>query len=344
MTMKAAVWTDYGRIELKDVQMPKAGPGEALIRVMSAGVCVTDLHVYTGRFRYGAPPHILGHEIAGEIAALGENPGEWTTGDRVVVETSIGCGKCRFCRAGRRDQCPDMTEIGTAPHNGAYAQYLVAPAANLFRIPDNVSFDEAGILESVICPMGGLYRLGVGFDETVAVFGVGPAGIAFIQGARAMGAGRIIAVARNDERLARARSFGATETINAAREDAVARILAQTGGGADLVCEAAGVPSTIEAATACARRFGRVILYGLPGETEVIPYPVKDIILKQLAVHGACNNPDVWAPLLNMVSAGRINLKDMVTHSYPLDGINDAFAAMEDRGQGVLKAVVHPWP
>lgn len=342
--MKAAVWVDYGKIEIREVPVPQPGDGEVLLKVVSAGVCVTDLHIYTGRFAYGMPPHILGHEIAGEIAALGPNVEGWAVGDRVVPETSIGCGRCRFCRSGQRHLCPSLTEIGFTPHSGGYAQYTVSPAANLFRIPDNVSDDAAGILESAICPIGSLFRLGVEFGDTVAVFGVGPAGIAYIQGAKAMGAKRVIAVARNDERLERARGFGADVVINSKRENVQNRIFEETGNyGADLVCEAAGVPETIAASFGAVRRAGRVILYGLPGDQDEISFPVKDIVMNQLSVYGAVGNPAVWEPLLAMASAGRIDLESMVTHRYPLDRICDAFAAMEDRACGVLKAVVHPW-
>ena len=187
--MKAAVWTDYHKVELQEVPVPEISSNEVLVKVHSAGVCATDLEVITGRFSYGKPPHILGHEIAGEIAAVGAAIKTRKVGERVVIETSIGCGTCRECKNGNRHLCSRMEEIGTAPHQGGYAQYVKAPEDNLILIPDNVSYDEAGIVESVVCPVGGLMRLGVHFGETVLVYGVGPAGIAFIQGAMANGCG-----------------------------------------------------------------------------------------------------------------------------------------------------------
>jgi len=233
------------------VEIPKINSREALIKVMAAGVCVTDLHVYSGKFRYGKPPHILGHEFSGEITEVGEAVTGWRAGDRVAAETSVGCGECAFCKTGNRHLCNKMEEIGTSPHNGAYAQYIKVPAENLFRLPPNVGFEESAILESAVCPVGALMRLGVRFGETVCVIGVGPAGISFIQGARAMGAGKIIAVGRHDARLARAVRFGADAAINSLTEDFAERMLEETGGaGADLVCEAAGGSQTIAAAFA----------------------------------------------------------------------------------------------
>ena len=211
--MKAAVWSDYGKIEIKDVPIPEIGEDEVLLRVRAAGVCITDLHVYTGQFIYGRPPHILGHEICAEIVTMGSRVTGFKPGQRVVVETSIGCGKCVYCKSGQRHLCESMTEIGFTPNNGGYAQYLKAPANNLFAVPDALSDEEAAILESVVCPAGALMRWGVRFGETVVVYGVGPAGLAFIQTARALGAGRIIAVARNRRRLERSLRFGADEMI-----------------------------------------------------------------------------------------------------------------------------------
>jgi L-iditol 2-dehydrogenase len=342
--MKAAVWTDYGVIEIKNVPEPEISEYEVLIQVMAAGVCITDMHVYTGQFAYGKPPQILGHEIAGKIVRTGSAVTDWKEGDRVVVETSIGCGKCSFCRTGNRHLCPDMTEIGTTPNQGGYAQYIKAPAQNLFRIPDAVSYEEAGIVESVVCPIGALMRLGVHFGETVAVYGVGPAGIAFIQGARALGAGKIIAIARDDTRLARVKGFGADILISSKKENVKERILEETGGiGVDLVCEAAGAPSTILDAIHIARHGGRIILYGIPGDSDNIPFPAAAVITNQLELYGAVGNPFVWEPLLQMVANGRINLKDMVTHRFPLEDINQAFANMKSREGNPIKAVVLPW-
>lgn len=341
--MKAAIWTEYGKIEVQEVPTPVPGDGEVLIQVKAAGLCITDLHVYTGQFAYGKPPHILGHEFSGIVCETGPGVDKALTGARVVVETSIGCGQCRFCRSGKRHLCPSMTEIGFPPNNGGYAEYAAVPAENIFPLPDNVSFEEGGILESVVCPMGSLMRGGINFGETVAVYGVGPAGLAYIQGAKAMGAGKVIAIARNAERLERARHFGADVLVNTTCHDVVQRILQETEGyGADLVCEAAGVPQTITEAFKIVRRAGRVILYGIPGDTDHIDFPVTQIITNQIEVQGTVGDVTVWKPLLEFVSNGRINLKDMITHRLPLSQIEQGFSLMQNRQENPVKIVVLP--
>ncbi len=342
--MKAAVWTDYGKLEIKDVPMPQIGEDEVLLRVRAAGVCITDLHVYTGQFIYGRPPHILGHEICAEIVDMGSRVTGFTPGQRVVVETSIGCGHCAFCKSGQRHLCENMTEIGFTPNNGGYAQYLKAPAGNLFPVPDEISDAEAAILESVVCPAGALMRWGVRFGETVVVYGVGPAGLAFLQTAKALGAGRIIAVARNRRRLERSLKFGADEIISSAEENVSERIRELTGDeGPGLICEATGAPKIIEEIFDIARKGGRIICYGLPPDSAQIHFPVSTMIMKQLEVYGAVGNPLVWEPLMQLIAAGRINLKDMVTHTFPLDHIEDAFKLLTDKSADPIKAVVDPW-
>lgn len=207
--MRAAVWTELNKIEVMDVERPSLGPNEVQIKVHATGMCITDLHVYTGQFAYGKPPHVLGHEIAGEICEVANPEHGYLLGTRVTVEISVGCGMCGFCRSGRPNLCPDMTEIGFTPHQGGYAEYVNVPVGNIVEIPDNVSYEEAGIIESIVCPMGALIRNQINFGETVAVFGVGPAGLAFIQGAKLLGAGKVIAIGRSDFPLQRAKNFGA---------------------------------------------------------------------------------------------------------------------------------------
>lgn len=342
--MKAAVWTDYGKIEIKEVPKPVIGENEVLIKVRAAGVCKTDLHVYTGQFAYGKPPHILGHEICGEIAEIGEKVKGVEIGQRVLVETSVGCGICEACRRGDRHLCATREEIGTAPHTGGYAQYLKAPAKNVIPLPDEISDEEAAIFESAACPSGGLMRIGVRMGETVVIYGNGPAGLAFLQTAKALGAGKAIVVGRNKKRLEEALHFGADIIICSKEENVPERILELTNGsGAGLVCDTTGAPQVIEEAVNIAANGGRVVLYGLPSETAKTEFPVKTIIMKQLEVHGVENNPYVWESLINLVASGRVNLKDMVTHTLPLSQIEEAFAILENPNEDPIKIVVYPW-
>ena len=149
--MKAAVWTGYNKIEVKDIPIPKISEGEALIKIRCAGVCVTDYHVITEQIKIGQPPNVQGHEICGEIVEVkGET--NLKIGQRCVIMTSIGCGECEVCRQNKEYLCDNSSEIGYYPHNGGYAEYVKVPLNLVIPIPDEVSDYSAAILESVVCP------------------------------------------------------------------------------------------------------------------------------------------------------------------------------------------------
>ncbi|HBM80550.1 MAG: alcohol dehydrogenase catalytic domain-containing protein [Clostridiales bacterium] len=341
--MKAAVWIGKNQVEVKEVEDPKIKSDEVLVKVKSAGICSTDIHVIKGDFYNGNPPHILGHEIAGDIIEIGEKVDRWKNGDRVVVETMVNCGDCYYCRRGMKNLCDHGGDIGFPPYQGGYAEYIAVPARCLYRIPDNVTYDEAGILESFICPAGSIFRLGMHFGDTILIQGAGPAGLAYVQSVRACGAGKIIVAARNEKRLRLAKKFGAHVVIDIQKENMESRIMEETDGhGVDISIDAAGFPSTVENSIKYVRKGGNVILYGIPDDRDYINFPVTQIILKQLSVHGASGNPHVWQPVLDLLSQGIFNLKDMVTHTFTLDQFNEAVDFVSKRKDGVIKAVVHP--
>ena len=344
MKMKAAVWKDINSVQIEDMPVPVPNKDEVLIRVMSCGVCVTDLHIIRGLFGYCKPPAVLGHEISGIIVETGKEVKKFKCGDRVVVETMNNCGDCLYCRTGNKNLCDYGGDIGFPPYQGGYSQYVVCPERCLYKIPDNVSFDEAAILEAAICPAGAVYRLGIRMNETVVVLGTGIAGLSFIQAARICGAGKIIAAARSKTRLEQALKFGADVAVDVSKEDLLKRIYDETDGhGADICFEAAGVRDTLDICAKLVRKNGRIILYGIPQDNHDIRFPVADIVLKQLAVYGTNGNPHVWKPLLDLTSQGKFNVKDMVSSIMPLNDIDKALDLVEKRPEGFIKAVLHPW-
>lgn len=342
--MKAMVWRNYNKLVWSEVPDPQCTSGSVKIKVMSAGVCATDVHVITGSFDNGKPPHILGHEICGEIAEVGDLVKDMAVGDRVVVETAVGCGQCFYCRTGNKHLCAHGGEIGFPPYPGGYAQYVVVPENCIRKIPEAVSNDAGGILEAVACPAGVIYRIGLKPDSTVLIQGAGIAGLSFVQTVKAFGAGKVIVAARNEARLGFAKQFGADVVINTKREQLEKRIMEETGGmGADISIEAAGAPATIGAAVRLAKKGGRVILYGIPEDSAHIHFPVKEIILNQITVHGLTNNELVWEPLIGMVACGSIRVEEMVTHRFKLKELDKAVELLKSHPDSLIKAVVHPW-
>lgn len=338
--MKAAVWTDYNKIEIKEVPTPVPGEGEVLIKVKAAGVCATDVHIITGSFRHATPPHILGHEIAGVVTECGKRTTA-KVGERVIINTVISCGKCVWCKSGRNEMCPEGSEIGYNPHNGGYAEYVVVPESCLVRIPESISFKEGAIIESLVCPAGSVLRFGIEMGSTVFIQGGGPAGIAYIQLAKANGASKAIVSARGKERIDYAKKFGADVVIDAQNEDVYKRVMEETNGlGARYSIDAAGSVSSVEMAVRACANGGDIFFYGIPGEDSKINFPVTEIVLRHLNLHGVCGNYLAWDPFVALVASGQINVRDMVTHEYTLEGLSQAVERIKNSDRSLIKSVI----
>lgn len=342
--MKAVIWEGVDKLRyLEEHPEPTVKPGWVKIKVMSAGVCTTDLHIIKGRTDIVEAPTVLGHEICGDVVEAGEGCVDIMTGDRVVVETVVSCGVCESCLTANKHLCKDAKEIGLSDIHGGYAQYVTAPASCCHRIPDSMSYDEGGILEAMVCPFGAVYRYGLKPNDTVLVLGAGIAGLSFIQAARCYSPAKIIATSSNAHRSELARRYGADVIIDPRREDIAERVMEETDGvGVTLAIDAVGVQSTVLGAINSVKKGGRVILYGLPDSRKTIPFPVQKLIMDQISVTGVTNNELAWEPLIGLIEKGRINAKDMVTHSFRLDELDKAIALLDEHPDELIKAVIHP--
>jgi len=339
--VKAAVWNGENRLDITEVPKPGAGEKEAVVRVMSAGLCATDIHVIQKKIIIGSPPSILGHEISGIVEEIGDGTANVKVGDRVVLDTAMGCGYCNYCKSGMDYLCCNGGEIGTSPHNGGYAEFIKAPAHLLHKISDAISFDEGGILESFVCPAGSIYRIGIRFGDTVLIQGAGPAGLAFLQTVKACGAGKVIISGRREKRLELARKYGADVVIDAAKEDVFERVMSETNGqGVNISIEATGAKKCIEQSVSLAAKAGKVIIYSLTGIENCPPMDIQTIAIKQLTICGAGGNSSAWEPVIKMAEKGIFSIKDMVTHTFPLSQINQAIEQMNSAD--AIKVVIHP--
>ncbi len=350
-TMNALVLTAPGEFDIRQVPVPLPGQHEVLCKVRSVAICGTDPEVVAGGFPgYWPPayPFIPGHEWAGEIVALGENVFNFEIGERVAGEAWKGCGLCDNCVAGRYNLCENygITETGMRHygfrHQGAYAQFNAFSVKSIHKMPGNVSFLEGSLVDTAGPGMHCIDMTGVTTGGTVAVIGPGPIGLCAMQAARARGAARIIAVGRG-ARLEAAGRFGAAVLINFEKEDPVAAVRAATNGlGADEVIESSGASGTLVQAVMMAKEGGRIGLLGVPPEsvTEAIPY--KYVCRNEIAIFGVKANPNVAARILRMISAGQMNLKELVTHVFPLEQFGAALETFVGRREGAIKVVIEP--
>ena len=341
--MKAVVFEDINKLVFHDdYPNPICKDDWVIVKIQAAGVCATDLDIIAGDF--GEPPVIIGHEVCGDIVEVGKNVTNCKVGDRVVVETAVSCGHCKHCLSGNKHLCEELVEVGFPHIDGGYAQYTTCPASNIHKIPDNVSYDEGGILEACLCPYGLLYRYGVKEDDIVLVQGTGIAGLSFIQALKIFKAKKIIVSVRRKESVELAYKYGADVVINTSEEDFYKRVLEESNGvGPSLSIEAAGAKKTIEDAVRICAKGGRVILYGLTRQGMQIDFPVNDIVLRQLSVVGGTNNELAWDSLIEHVSKGEFNIKNFISKTYKLEEFAEAVECLRNRPKGYIKGVLHPW-
>ena len=339
--MKAAVWTGIDRIEIRELPMPVPEPGEALVKVRAAGVCVTDYHVISGKLKIGAPPNVQGHEICGEVIEINGNS-DIAPGTRCVIKTTFGCGECAMCRSGRAYLCNESAEIGYTPYHGGYEEYLKVPVSAIEPIPLSVSDLSAAIMECCVCPTESLMRIGIDPGETLLVTGNGPAALSFIMMGKAFGAGRIISVIRNPAKETLVRRFGATDVIASSNPAETEKRVSELTDGlkAPLVAEATGAPAVIENCFDWCAKGGRIIQYGICADDETVRLPVKKIVTEEITVFGTVGNAFAWTTLIDLISKKKIDLEKMVTHTFTLDEIDKAFDLYRNHDNTLVKAVI----
>lgn len=342
--MKAAILRGIKNIQIEDIEKPGIQPDEALVKVKAVGVCGSDVHYYLhGRIgnQIVKGPHILGHEVSGEVIEVGKNVKNIIPGMRVAVEPGIPCGQCEHCKAGRYNICPDVVFLGTPPVNGAYREYLSYPANFLHPMPDSMSFAEGALVETMVIGMYAVELSDLIIGEDIAILGCGPVGVVTLKAAKATGAGRIFITDLIDERLEFARKYDNVVVINAKKENPVEKIKELTKGrGVDVVFEAAGALDTFRQSVEAVRIGGRVIWIGIPSDDYVsieghIPRK-KEVVLK--FVRRFKHN---YPRCINAVQSGNIVLKDMVTHEFKLQDVAKAFKLVENYRDGIMKAIIN---
>ncbi|HET8563477.1 MAG TPA: zinc-binding dehydrogenase [Candidatus Binatia bacterium] len=347
-TMRAAVTRDWNEICIEDVPVPSLETGEVLVRVGACGICGTDLKIVAGVYKGSWPPSlpfIQGHEWAGTVAALGDGVTGLQVGDRVAAENHKGCGTCTNCRRGRYNLCEVARSKGKAyklyghSAQGAFAEYAARPAALLHKLPSAVSFEEGTIVNQGALGLHAIRRCRIEPGDTVAVIGPGLVGLITVQLAKAVGATRVIIVGRGP-RLELAKELGADEVVDISSSDAVEGIRALTDGrGVDCAFECAGAPEAVVASINAVKRGGRVALVGLTGNKEV-SFNTDRIALDEIDVFGVRSSPNAYPELINLIAAGKVNVKKLISRLYPLEKISEAFDAFRKREGGAIRMVI----
>ncbi|HEY2842713.1 MAG TPA: zinc-binding dehydrogenase [Bryobacteraceae bacterium] len=343
--MSAAVLYGREQLRIERVEVPKLGRGDVLVRVRAALTCGTDVKVF--RRGYHAkmirPPALFGHELAGDVAAVGSDVASFYVGQRVVAANSAPCGNCFYCQRSQENLCGDLLF-----NNGAYAEYIRIPARivekNMHVIPAHASYQDAALVEPLACVIRGLEESGVKPGDTVAVIGLGPIGMMFVRLAKSVYNARVIAIGRRRSQLDRASGMGADEVVlNEEGADVVTPVHKLTGGrGADVVIEAVGLPEVWQLAVKLLRRGGVVNFFGGCAEGTEVPVDAGLLHYSELTLKASFHHtPALIRQALEIISRGRVTALDFVNRVEPLANLLEVMQHLMSHN-GHLKTAIIP--
>ncbi|MGQ9807896.1 MAG: NAD(P)-dependent alcohol dehydrogenase [Armatimonadota bacterium] len=339
--MKAVRLYAPGDLRTGDEPVPVPGPGEVLLRVRAVGVCASDVHYYNeGRIgdQIVTDPLILGHEVGAEVVEIGPGVSGLSPGDRVAVEPGQSCGKCDPCRRGWPNLCPAVRFFGTPPVDGALREFVAWPARLCIKLPPGMSFEEAAMTEPMAVGIYAVDLANIQGGEKVAILGAGGIGLSVLQAARVAGAGKIWVTDPLAERCRLALRLGADRAIEGDPE-AAALAVRDESGGPDVVFECAGTNEAVQQAVAVAGFNARVIIVGIPYPDEVY-FTASTARRKNLTLIFVRRSRDAVERAIEWARDGRIDLKSLVTHRFPLEETDRALRLARDRADGVVRAVI----
>ena len=314
-------------------------PGEVLIRIRASAICGSDLHIFKGRHPSAPLPVTIGHEMAGDVAAVGEGVTRVAVGDRVTVEPCVVCGQCDACRHGDYGYCEHIT-FTYRNGDGAMADYILIKEPYVYRLPDFLTYETGSLIEPLSVATHAVRRADVRLGETVLVIGAGAIGMLIAAVCRRSGAGEVIIADHSDQRLAVAKELGATITVNSCREDLEQAVARMTGGkGVDKSFECVGLEATFLQAMMTLRRSGTATIVGI-FEHPDIRIPASRFVTHEIKVQGAQGY--CWDFPIALKLARDIDLNRLVTHTFPLNDLQKALETCLDRTAGSIKVILKP--
>lgn len=340
--MKALVYTAPETYSVVDVPTPQPKGVEVLIRVRVCGLCKTDMHIHHGHF-LSAFPLVPGHEFAGEVTAVGDVVTRVKVGDRVVADNERQCGTCYFCRRGQPLFCENVVAQGVnAP--GGFAEYVLVEEEQVYHLADHISFREGALVEPTACAVHGIDVIDPRVGDEVLQFGAGPTGLILAQLLRQNGAVSLLIADLSPAKLELASRYAGAETIQVRPDDPHAHerlIKERAPRGFDIVVDATGVSRVQEGLLLYARYGGKVVFYGVAPEEDRIQISPYEIFRRELKILGSFSQARTFERATRLVNAGVVKLKEMVTHTFPLEGWGEALQ-MVTEGRENIKIVIEP--
>ncbi|MBI4825886.1 MAG: alcohol dehydrogenase catalytic domain-containing protein [Nitrospirae bacterium] len=339
--MKVAVYYNNKDVRIEERPIPKIGQGEILVRVVASGICGSDVMEW---YRVKKAPRVLGHEITGYIAEVGDGVDDYNVGQRVFVSHHVPCNTCQYCLSGAHTACDTLHNTNYDP--GGFSEYIRIPKINVqngvYVLPDDMTYEEGTFIEPLACVMRGQRLAGLKPGKSVLVIGSGISGLMHVKLARASGAGRIFATDINEYRLNAAKRFGADAVFNA-KDNIHDRIKdANDGHLADLVIVCAGALQASLDGIKCVERGGTVLFFAVPEPEVMVPVPMNDLWRNEITLmtsYGA--GPDDLQMSIDIMRGKRISFSDMITHRLPLEKAQDGFRLVAEAKESI-KVILEP--
>jgi len=328
------------KFEVREMEFGSPEAHEVLVRNMACGVCGTDVHIYNGEKGSAdvTPPVVLGHEFSGIVEAVGSEVEGIRPGDHVAMDPNIYCGKCRPCRMGKKQNCEHLFALGVNV-NGGFAEYCMCPDTQVFKMADDLSFEEAAMAEPLACVVHGIDQANIQTGQSVLVIGGGTIGLLMVQMARLSGAGMVLLSEPVEIRRQIGMEVGADGTIDPISENVPEKIKALTGNdGVDVVIECVGKPFAVDQAFSAAGRGATILLFSVPGLGSKAELPLFEMYSKELKVIASLINPDTHQRAVNLLNSHRLEIKKLITHRYDIDHLEDAILAQ--MGKESVKVMV----
>ncbi len=343
--MKALVLEEYNKLVYRDMPDPQINDNEVLIEVKACGICGSDVHGMDGSSGRRHPPLIMGHEASGVIVDRGSAVRDFEPGARVTFDSTIYCGSCYYCRKGLINLCDNRRVLGVSPpeyrQHGAFAQFVAVPEHILYRLPDNLSFVQAAMVEPVSIAFHAVALTPISLGDSAVVIGSGMVGIFVIQALRAAGCGQVIAVDLEQSKVDLAVELGADIGLRADKVEVAEEVQRLTDGkGANIAVEVVGNTAAVNAAIGSLRKGGALTIVGNLAAT--VDFPLQEVVTRQISVAGSCSSCGEYPACLDMIAKGIINVDALISKVAPLAEGAEWFKRLYNQEEGLMKVILTP--
>jgi L-iditol 2-dehydrogenase len=343
--MRALLLSAYKTLSVVDMPTPEIGDEDVLVRVRACGICGSDIHGYDGSTGRRIPPLVMGHEAAGVIERVGRGVQGFKAGERVSFDSTVSCGRCDFSCRGQINLCDNRTVLGVScgdyRRHGAFAEYVAVPSRILYKLPDNLPFERAALLESVSIAVHAVGRHVPKPADTVVVVGSGMIGLLIVQVLKDKGSRNIVAVDVDPEKLALAQRLGATHTVNPNERDVAAAVRTVSGGrGADVSFEVVGLGDTVASAIRSLRKGGSVVLVG--NLSPNVDLPLQEVVSREISVLGSCASSGEIPECIELLARGVVDVDSIISLKAPLDEGPELFARLYGGDKTLMKVIIEP--